>query len=179
MTNPRLVHVAGTFHGCPFWGSAACQSMVLHSDLAAVTASRSRAHLTAVTASCSRAQLTAVTASCSRAQLRSTGSWPWDLRVSAAPIMIKIIFYVDIVFFYRRQIFYVVRRWSYILQRSDGNKGLCHSCRSHWFGWKLALLHAALSSCDIKISVVSQCSILVAVQYMNTQLFAFFFQVFD
>ena len=31
-----------------------------------------------------------------------------------------------------------------------------------------------MSSCDIKISVVSQCRILVAVQYMNTQLFAFF-----
>ena len=31
-----------------------------------------------------------------------------------------------------------------------------------------------LSSCNIKISVVSQCRILVAVQYMNTQLFAFF-----
>ena len=32
-----------------------------------------------------------------------------------------------------------------------------------------------LSSCDIKISVVSWCRILVAVQYMNTQLFVFFF----
>ena len=31
-----------------------------------------------------------------------------------------------------------------------------------------------LSSCDIKISVVSQCRILVAVQYMDTQLFGFF-----
>ena len=31
------------------------------------------------------------------------------------------------------------------------------------------------SICDIKISVVSQCRILVAVQFMNTQLFAFFF----
>ena len=34
-----------------------------------------------------------------------------------------------------------------------------------------------LSSCDIKISVVSWCRILVAVQYMNTQLFVFFFQL--
>ena len=32
-----------------------------------------------------------------------------------------------------------------------------------------------LSSCDIKISVVSQCRILMVVQYTNTQLFAFFF----
>ena len=32
-----------------------------------------------------------------------------------------------------------------------------------------------LSSCDIKISVVSQCRILVTVQYMNTQLVALFF----
>ena len=32
------------------------------------------------------------------------------------------------------------------------------------------LLHAALSSCDIKISIVSQYRILVAVQYVNTQL---------
>ena len=31
-----------------------------------------------------------------------------------------------------------------------------------------------LSSCNIKISVVSQCRILVAVQYMNTLPFAFF-----
>ena len=31
-----------------------------------------------------------------------------------------------------------------------------------------------LSSCDVKISVVSQCRSLVAVQYMNTRLFAFF-----
>ena len=31
-----------------------------------------------------------------------------------------------------------------------------------------------LSSCYIKISVVSQCRNLVAVQFMNTQLFAFF-----
>ena len=31
------------------------------------------------------------------------------------------------------------------------------------------------SSCDIKISVVSQCRILMALQYMNTQLFAFTF----
>ena len=31
-----------------------------------------------------------------------------------------------------------------------------------------------LSSCNIKISIVSQCRILVAVQYMNTLLFAFF-----
>ena len=32
-----------------------------------------------------------------------------------------------------------------------------------------------LSSCDIKITVVSQCRILVPVPYMNTQLFTFFF----
>ena len=31
-----------------------------------------------------------------------------------------------------------------------------------------------LSSCYIKLSVVSQCRTLVAVQYMNTQLFTFF-----
>ena len=31
-----------------------------------------------------------------------------------------------------------------------------------------------LSSCNIKISVVSQCRILMAVQYMNMQLFVFF-----
>ena len=31
-----------------------------------------------------------------------------------------------------------------------------------------------LSSCDIKISIVSQCRILVAVHYMNTQPLAFF-----
>ena len=34
-----------------------------------------------------------------------------------------------------------------------------------------------LSSCKIKLSVVSQCRILVAVQYMNTQLFTFFFRL--
>ena len=31
-----------------------------------------------------------------------------------------------------------------------------------------------LSSCDIKISVVSQCRFVLAAQYLNTQLFAFF-----
>ena len=34
-----------------------------------------------------------------------------------------------------------------------------------------------LSSCEIKISVVSQCRILVAVQYMNTQVLTFCFRL--
>ena len=34
-----------------------------------------------------------------------------------------------------------------------------------------------LSSCYMKISVVSQCWILAAVQYMNIRLFAFLFQL--
>ena len=39
---------------------------------------------------------------------------------------------------------------------------------------KLHCFTQPLSSCYIKIFAVSQCRILVAVQYMNTQLFAFF-----
>ena len=30
-----------------------------------------------------------------------------------------------------------------ILHFCYGNKGVCHCCRSYWFWWKLALLHAA------------------------------------
>ena len=40
----------------------------------------------------------------------------------------------------------------------------------HCFMWPM-------SNCKIKISVVSQCRILVAVQYMNTQLFTFLFNL--
>ena len=87
-------------------------------------------------------------------------------------IMIKIIIYVDIAFFYRKA--NILHRWSKILHEFYGNKGVCHCCRSHWFRWNLHCFMLPLSSCDIKISVVSQCRILVAVQFMNTQLFAFF-----
>ena len=84
---------------------------------------------------------------------------------------------VDIAFFYRKA--NILRKRSNILPIFNGNKGLCHGFRSHsdlidsnenvhCFTW-------LLSSCDIKISVLSQCRILVAVQYMNTQLFAFLF----
>ena len=68
--------------------------------------------------------------------------------------MIKTISYVVITFFYRKA--YILRRWSNSLRIFNGNKGLCHCCSSQWFGWKLALLPRPLSSCDIKISVVSQ-----------------------
>ena len=37
----------------------------------------------------------------------------------------------------------ILCRWSNILLRSHGNKGLCHCFRSHWFRWQHALLHAA------------------------------------
>ena len=64
----------------------------------------------------------------------------------------------------------------------NGNKGLCHSCKACVTAaglfdsdGKLHCFMLPLSSCDIKISVVSWCRILVVVQYMNTQLFAFFF----
>ena len=95
--------------------------------------------------------------------------------------MIKIISYVDIAFFYWQA--NILRRWSNILQRSYGNKGQCHGSRSHWFWWQHALLHVTFEqlqkekTCNIKISVVSHCSILVTVQYVNTQMFAFFYQV--
>ena len=42
--------------------------------------------------------------------------------------MIKIIFYVDIAFFYTKA--NILLRWSNILQRSYREKGLCHGCRS-------------------------------------------------
>ena len=93
--------------------------------------------------------------------------------------MIKIIIYFDIAFFYRKA--NILHRWSKILHKFYGNKGVCYSCRSHWLGWKLSLLYIKftrpLSSCYIKISVASQCRILVAVQYLNRQLLAFFLQL--
>ena len=55
--------------------------------------------------------------------------------------MIKIKSYVVIAFSYRKA--NILRKWSKILHFCYGNKGLCHGCRSQWFGWKLALLHAA------------------------------------
>ena len=42
--------------------------------------------------------------------------------------MIKIIFYVDIAFFYTKA--NILLRWSHILQRSYREKGLCLGCRS-------------------------------------------------
>ena len=90
--------------------------------------------------------------------------------------MIKIISYVDIAFFYKKAD--ILLRWSNIK----------YSTHFHWeqrsVSWLFDLIDSdenlhcltrPLSSCDIKISVVTQCRILVAVQYMNTQLFAFFF----
>ena len=49
--------------------------------------------------------------------------------------------YVIIAFSYRKA--NILRKWSKILHFCYGNKGLCHGCRSQWFRWKLALLHAA------------------------------------
>ena len=80
---------------------------------------------------------------------------------------------MDIAFFYRKA--NIRHMWSNILRKFYGDKGPCHGCRSQWFRWKLALFTRPLSSCDIKISVVAQCRILVAVQYMNTRLFGFFY----
>ena len=80
--------------------------------------------------------------------------------------MIKITPYVDIAFFYRKA--KILHRWSNILWKLYCNKGLCHCCRSHRFRWKLACFMLPLSSCNIKISVVSWCRILVAVQYMHS-----------
>ena len=93
--------------------------------------------------------------------------------------MIKIISYVVIAFFYRKT--NILGRWSNILCIFNRNKGLLREQQS--IGADYALLDLdenlhcimwPLSSCYIKISVVSQCRILVAVQYMNTQLFSFF-----
>ena len=55
--------------------------------------------------------------------------------------IIKIISYVVITFCYRKA--NILHRWSNILHIFNWNKGLFHCCRSHWLGWKLALLHAA------------------------------------
>ena len=86
--------------------------------------------------------------------------------------MIKIITYVVIAFFYRKA--NILRRWSNILRIFNGNKACITAADLIDSNGNLHCFTRPLSSCDIKISVVSQCRILVAVQYMNTQLFAFF-----
>ena len=86
--------------------------------------------------------------------------------------MIKIISYVDIAFFYMKA--NVLLRLSNILRIFKGNKACITAADLIDLDENLNCFTLPLSSCDIKIPVVSQCGILVAVQYMNTQLFAFF-----
>ena len=111
---------------------------------------------------------------------QSNSDWHSDACRCCA--MIKIISYVVIAFFYRKT--NILGRWSNILCIFNRNKGLLREQQS--IGADYALLDLdenlhcimwPLSSCYIKISVVSQCRILVAVQYMNTQLFAFFLRL--
>ena len=91
--------------------------------------------------------------------------------------MIEIIIHVDIAFFYwnRRQIFYIGGLIFYI--NSTGTKACVTAADLIDSDENLHCFTRPLSSCDIKISVVSQCRILVAVQYMKTQLFTFFLRL--
>ena len=82
--------------------------------------------------------------------------------------MIKRIPYVDIAFFYIKA--NILCRWSNILHIFNWNKGLCRSVKACVTAadlidsdGKLLCFMLPLSSCDIKISVVSWCRILVAV----------------
>ena len=81
----------------------------------------------------------------------------------AATQMIKIISYIVIAFCYRKA--NILCRWCNVLYIFYKNKGLCHCCRSYWFGWKLALLHWILNLCYVSVQV--HCRNLMAVQYMN------------
>ena len=72
---------------------------------------------------------------------RWVNEWVSECQCVWVTTMIKIISYVVVAFCYRKA--NILRRWSNILHIFYGNKGLCHGCRSYWFGWKLALLHAA------------------------------------
>ena len=89
--------------------------------------------------------------------------------------MIKILFYVDIAFFYRKA--NIQHRWSNILRISNRSKGLYDCCKIQWFGSKLALLHSAfeqslyLDLCCVSVQDSHGCSV---TQNMNTQLFSFF-----
>ena len=72
---------------------------------------------------------------------RWVNEWVSECQCVWVTTMIKIISYVVVAFCYRKA--NILRRWSNILHIFYGNKGLCHGCRSYWFWWKLALLHAA------------------------------------
>ena len=86
-------------------------------------------------------------------------------------LMIKIIIYIDIAFSTGRQIFYIGGLLFYI--NSTETKACVTAADLIDSGENLHCFTLPLSSYYIKISVVSQCRIIVAVQYMNTQLFAF------
>ena len=85
--------------------------------------------------------------------------------------IIKIIFYVDIAFFYTKA--NILLRWSNILQRSYREKGLCHGCRSCWFRWQRALLHAAFEPLRYFIAGFS-CLLLGCSVYEHTAWQTFF-----
>ena len=82
--------------------------------------------------------------------------------------MIKIIFFVT-----GSQIFYIGGLIFYAF--SKGTKACVTAADLMDLDENLHCITRPLSSCDIKISVVSQCRIIVAVQYMSTGLFASFF----
>ena len=70
------------------------------------------------------------------------------------------------------------------MQRSYGNNGLCHCCRSHWFGWQHAaiepLLYLKSSCCHWAIAILKYLLCLSAgFSWLSiwTQLFAFSFQL--
>ena len=69
--------------------------------------------------------------------------------------MIKMISYVVIAFLYRKA--NILRRWSNILRIFNGNKGLCPAADLIDLDENLHCFTRPLSSCNIKISVVSQC----------------------
>ena len=87
--------------------------------------------------------------------------------------MIKIIFYLDIAFFYSKA--NILRRWSNILSIwFNGNKGLCHGCRSHCFGLLYLAFEQLLYSNLCCVSVQDSRGCLVY-EHIGAQLFAFFF----
>ena len=88
----------------------------------------------------------------------------WQLAPAGLCSMIKIISYVVIAFSYGKA--NILHRWSNILRIFYGNKGLCHCADLIDSDENLHCFTRPLSSCNIKISVVSQCRFTAGISWL-------------